>query len=297
MTTKNQGSSVRKRSSFELARWYCILAFVLAILSLVTANRNVAGAWEVTLGIRETTPILVALAILPFLLRFVVAGTRKGKLGVPGLFETSWDNSEINKEITNSQKKHEMAGEAVKDQTKSQRDIEEIRGDADIDLEKTVTPQELPFVQQVYLQKLNEMVKDFNRNRHNRPSGRSTPAEAEEIAYRMRSMAPLLFGQLDILTWLHIPNMGKQLAAIKYLDWAQDIEFAETLAERLQELENNRDTFQAYHVLLALYSMADQLSYNYKDKVKELLEAYKPSGTVDSSRANVKGRILGILRE
>jgi hypothetical protein len=162
-------------------------------------------------------------------------------------------------------------------------------------LEKTVALQELPFVQQVYLQRLNELVKGFNRNRHLRPSGRSTLAEAGEIAYRMRTMAPLLFGQLDIPVWLDSPNLGKQLAAIKYLDWAQDIEFAEALANRLQELEKNGDTFQAYHVLLALYSMANQLSYDYKNKVKGVLEKYTPSGTGDASRAYVKERILEIL--
>jgi hypothetical protein len=162
-------------------------------------------------------------------------------------------------------------------------------------LEKTMPLQELPFVRQIYLQKFYELVKDFNRNRHLRPSGRSTVAEADNIAYRMRTMAPLLFDQLDIPALLDSSNLGKRLAAIKYLDWAQDIEYAKTLANQLQDLEDAKDTFQTFHILLALSSMADQLSYDYRDEIKGILEEYTPKGAGDSSRAHVRDRILKIL--
>jgi hypothetical protein len=139
-------------------------------------------------------------------------------------------------------------------------------------------------------------VQDFNKDRHNRKKGLSSVGSATPIIYEMRAMAPLLYGQLDIASWLNSPNLGKQLAAIKYLDWAKDIEFAEALASRLEILEKSGDTFQAYHVLLALHSMADQLSYNYKDKVMVLLDNYKPEGRDLSSRLMEKERILKILQ-
>jgi hypothetical protein len=296
MAAENQESPIQEKPSFELTRWYYILVSVLIILSLIRVSSSGAGGWEIALGIHEMTPLLVALAVLPPLLRFLVGGIRKGTAKGPAGLEFSWDNTrEIDKEITDKQRKQENIGEAAKDRGKSQDEIEEIRRGADIDLEKTVAPQDLPFVRQVYLQRLHELVKRFNRNRHLRPSGGSTVAEADEIAYRMRSMAPLLFGQLDIPTWLSRPNLGKQLAAVKYLDWAQDIEFAEALATRLTDLEERGDTFQAYHVLLALYSMAGLLSYDYKAKVRGLIENYTPEGGGDSERAYVKGRILDIL--
>ncbi|MDH3380208.1 MAG: hypothetical protein OER87_17725 [Gammaproteobacteria bacterium] len=293
----NQNQEIpEKNSSPEPPKWYYLLVLVLVILSLVTVNRDQAGAWEITLGIRETTPILIALALLPFLLRFLVGKTKRGVAEIPGVGKFSWENiSEIDKDIADKQKKHAVAGEAAKIPTKNGGGPEKIDQVEDIDLEKAVTPQELPLVKQVYLQKFNGLVKDFNRNRHLRSSGKSTIAEADDIAYKMRSMAPLLFDQFDISAWLESPSLGKQLAAVKYLDWVQDIEFAETLAIRLLELERKGDTFQSYHVLLALNSMANQLSFDYKDKIKKLLEQYIPSGAGDSSRAYLKDNILKIL--
>ena len=299
MPAEKQESPVKNKSSFELTRWYYVLVFVLAIFSFITLSRNFEGEWEVTLGIGTMTAILVALAILPSLLSFLVRETPRGtKLTakIPNIFDISVERvHEIEEKIAENQKKHEKAGEAAKDQTMSQSDIENIMRNADADLEKTVAPQELPFVQQTYLQKLNELVKSFNRNRHLRISGKSSVAEADQIVYKMRAMAPLLFGQLDISAWLDNPNMGKCLAAIKYLDWVQDIEYAAALADKLQELEDKGDTFQAYHVLLALKSMANQLAYDYRDEIKKLIEEYVPSGTGHSSRAYLKNRILEIL--
>ena len=296
MPVKDQESSIKEEPSFELARWYYVLIFVLTVLSLVTLNRNEAGAWEITVGIRETTPILVALFILPFILKLLIGSTKKGALEVSGLGKISWENIlEIDSELAEKKSKLKAAGEAAKEQKNSSDDFEQIRVAADIDLERTVDLQELPLIQHIYLQRLDELVKSFNRNRHLRSSNRSTFAEADDIAYKMRAIAPLLFNQLDISGWLNSPSLGKQLAAIKYLDWNQDIEFAEDLASRLQVLETNGDTFQAYHILLALLSMANQLSYDYKNRIKELLKQYKPQSSGDSSREYIKERILKIL--
>jgi len=95
--------------------------------------------------------------------------------------------------------------------------------------------------------------------------------------------------------WSDGPNLGKQFAAIKCLDWSQEIEFAEALASRLPVLEKVGDTFQAYHTLLALHSMANQLAYDYKEKIVGLLKAYTPGNKGDTSREYVKTRILEIL--
>ena len=269
MGTQDQESSAQGKLPFQLNNWYYLLVSILILLSLVTLDRNAAGEWEITLGIRETTPILVALAILPALLRFLVKETPERTeltAAIPNVL--SFTIKKVQEVVDENQKVHRDAGEAAKDRTKKPGDVQEIQRAADADLENTVTPQDLPFVQRTYLQKLDELVKEFNRNRHDRASGKSTVAQADNIAYRMRSMAPLLFDQLSISTWLESPNPGKRLAAIKYLDWAQDIEYAGKLAARLQEVEHTGDTFQAYHILLALYSMADQLAYDYRDEVE-----------------------------
>ena len=55
------------------------------------------------------------------------------------------------------------------------------------------------------------------------------------------------------------------------------------------------DTFQAFHILLALHSMANQLAYDFQDKIKRQFEEYTPSGSVYSPRAYVKKRTLEIL--
>ena len=285
-----------KQPSFEVSNLYYVLVFLLVVISLVTINRNDTGIWLVSVGIRDTTTILVALAILPPLIRFLVRGTRKGEAELSGVGKISWENvTEIDNEIFEKQKIQEKAGEAAKDGTKSIEELEAMLQNADIDLRKTVTLQDMPFVQQLYLQKLNEAVKDFNRNRQKRPSGRSTVAQADAIAYRMRSMAPLLDGKIGIAKWLDSANSGKRLAAIKYLDWSQDIEFAQVLANQLQVLEDTGDTFQAFHILLALSSMADQLSYDYRDSIRRIIEKYTPNGNGASSRQSVKNRILKVL--
>ena len=295
MGKENRKKPSQDRRPLEIPTWYFGLVFFLAFLSLVTLSQNAIGEWQVALGIHQATPLLIVLAILPPILKFFVRETKKGSAGIPGLFSLTWDNvSEIDEELAENKTKFERAGEAAKIKDTNQDDIQELQKEADLDLEERVALQDLPFVQQIYLQKLNELVKEFNRNRHWRKSGKSTVAEADEIAYKMRSMAPLLFGQLDLPHWLDSPNLGKRLAAIKYLDWAQDIEFAEDLASRLQELENDGDTFQTFHILLALMSMADQMAFDYKDKVAAILAQYTPKDT-PSSRTVVRDRILEIL--
>lgn len=296
MTIENQKVPAQKTSSFEISNWYYIFVLVFSFISLVTLSRNTGGVWEIKLGIDETTPFLIALAILPSLLRLFVGGTNKGTAELLGIGKLSWENiPEIDEELDEKQEKHKRAGDAVKDDKKNLQDIEEIRRDADLDLETKIPLQELPYVQQIYLQKFNELVKEFNRNRHLRSTGRKSVDETDNIAYRMRSIAPLLFGQFDVATWLQSQNMGKQLAAVKYLDWAQDIEYAEILANRLQKLDEVGDTFQSFHILLTLLSMSDQLAYDYREKIIRILEKYTPKGNIDSSRASVKNRILEIL--
>lgn len=95
--------------------------------------------------------------------------------------------------------------------------------------------------------------------------------------------------------WLDSPNGGKRLAAVKYLDWAQDIEFADTLVARLHALEEAGDSFKAFHVLLALWSMADQLAYDHKDRAAAALQTYTPRGSGGSSRERVRGLGLAAL--
>ena len=154
---------------------------------------------------------------------------------------------------------------------------------------------EPPIGDLIYLLELHELIKNFNRNRHYTELGQGSFIEGDDIAVKMLRLAPKLFGELNVSNWLNSKNPGKQLAAIKYLVWLKDIEYAESLATRLQQIEDSGDTFQTFHILNALYAMADQLAYDYKEKIKISIENYTPKGGETSSRAYVKRRILEIL--
>ena len=297
MGKENQEQSNHNKQLSKVPEWYYMAIFALVILSLITIKRDVtAGKWEIAVGIREITSVLVGLALLPVLLGFIFRHVDKGNLKMPGGPELSWDNRkrEIDQEIAEKQKRHERAGEAARKPTMELGDIGEIR-DADTELRDAIPAQELPIAQQTYLRELDKLIKDFNRNRHLRPSWESTAQEGDKIAYKMRAMAPLLSGQLDIPGWLASNNLGKHLAAIKYLDWAQDIEFADVLSSQLAELESKGDIFQPFHILLALLSMADQLAYDLKDTVKKALEDYIPKRGAASAREHLRDQILRIL--
>ncbi len=211
-------------------------------------------------------------------------------------------DDKVAQKIAENQPIYQKAGQAAKDETKSQSDLEKIQRKADAELEREITPQERPFIRDIYLQKLTDLVKEFNRNRHSQTTETNSVRkgelvrEGDKIAYKFRAMAPLLFNQLDISAWLASPNLGKRLAAIKYLDWAQDIEYAKALVELLLKLEEKRDTSQAYHILLALNSMADQLAFDYQDEIQMLIKPYTPSGAGASHRESLKNRIVEIIR-
>lgn len=132
---------------------------------------------------------------------------------------------------------------------------------------------------------LYQLVKAYNRNRQLTPSPERTFA-GDDIAYTMRELAPQVFGQLPIDLWLNSTNAGKRLAAIKYLNWLQDTEFTATLLERLA----SESPFLQFHIMLTLYSMADQFDTYQQDIVRNWLETYTPPD--GSSRQYWKEKLL-----
>lgn len=295
----NTQSEAKKNSNQSLRRgmaWYYAGVAFLIVASFLRVSKTVEGPWTIDFGVGPATSILVALAILPSVLKFLVSHTKAGKMEVPGVVGVSWVvKEEIDRQLDKKQAQQQLVAEAAKDSARSDGDVMEARGDAEVSVENTVEPQDLSVVHTVYFQELIELIKAFNRNRHLRQAGTSTVAEADRIVYRMRSMAPLVLGQIDIAAWLNTPNLGKQIAAIKYLDWVQDIDFAQDLAFRVNDAEKRRDTFQAFHILLALLSMADQLAYESRKTVRESLSQYQPSGSDSSARQQIRDRIRGIL--
>ncbi|MCL5995708.1 MAG: hypothetical protein M1546_06590 [Chloroflexi bacterium] len=119
------------------------------------------------------------------------------------------------------------------------------------------------------LQQLYRLVKAFNRNR-NQPFSAERTRLGDDIAYQMREAAPFLFGQFDLAHWLNSSNAGKRLAAIKYLDWLQDIEFLDNLLGKL----TTESPFIQLHALMAIHSMLDQLNRKYRTLVRARLTAY-----------------------
>lgn len=104
------------------------------------------------------------------------------------------------------------------------------------------------------LQRLYRLVKEFNRNRR-LPFSDERTRQGDEIAFSMREAAPFLFGQFDVEQWLKSESAGKRLAAIKYLDWLQDVDFVGRLLGMLVK----EKPFIQLHILLAIDGMLDQL--------------------------------------
>lgn len=132
---------------------------------------------------------------------------------------------------------------------------------------------------------LYKLVKAYNHNRQLSPSAERTFA-GDDIAYTMREIAPRVFGQLPIDLWLNSTNAGKRLAAVKYLGWLQDTEFTSVVLERLA----SESPFLQFHIMLTLYSMADQFDTYQQDIVRNWLETYTPPD--GSSRQYWKEKLL-----
>lgn len=121
------------------------------------------------------------------------------------------------------------------------------------------------------LRRLIELVKTYNRNRHQSYSEARTE-EGDAIASDMREMAPSLYGRLDPGQWLNSRDPGKRIAAVKYIDWSQDIAYLEQL---LDMLEKERGITQ-FHILLTFDRLLDQFDYYDQKLLIERLELYKP---------------------
>ncbi len=140
------------------------------------------------------------------------------------------------------------------------------------------------------LQRLHRLVKEFNRNRQ-QPFSDARTQQGDEIAFTMREAAPFLFNQFDVESWLNSRNVGKRLAAVKYLDWLQDIDF---LGNLLGKLATERP-FMQLHVLVTIDSLLDQLDDRQQATVRVALGAYRIISR-DTSRAFWRDRILSRLR-
>lgn len=140
------------------------------------------------------------------------------------------------------------------------------------------------------LQRLFRIVREFNRNRH-RPFSDDRTSQGDEIAFTMREAAPFLFDQFDVEGWLNSSNPGKRLAAIKYLDWLQDIEFLNNLLGKLI----TEKPFMQLHILVAIDSMLDQLNQQRQVMVHTALIAYKLVAR-DPSLEFWRNRILSRLK-
>ena len=141
------------------------------------------------------------------------------------------------------------------------------------------------------LQRLYRLVKEFNRNRQ-LPFTDERTRQGDEIAFKMREAAPFLFNRFDIGQWIDSSNIGKRLAAIKYLDWLQDIEFLENL---LGKLVTERP-FMQLHTLVTIYSMLDQLGDKYQKIVQLGMTAYQIRTRGDQSLEYWRERIIARLR-
>jgi hypothetical protein len=140
------------------------------------------------------------------------------------------------------------------------------------------------------LQRFYRLVRAFNRNRH-LPFSDERTRQGDEIAFAMREAAPFLFDQFDVKAWLASSSMGKRLGAIKYLDWLQDIEYLNDLLGKLA----TEKPFVRFHVLMAIDSMADQLSGTHRKAVKVALAAASSVIQRDSESEYWRKRILSRL--
>lgn len=140
------------------------------------------------------------------------------------------------------------------------------------------------------LQRLYRLVKAFNRNRQ-QPFSDERTRQGDEIAFTMREAAPFVFNQFDVKTWLNSDSVGKRLAAVKFLDWQQDIEF---LGNLLGKLVTERP-FMQLHVLVTIDSLLDQLDDGQQATVRIALQAYRIVRR-DPSLEFWRDRILSRLR-
>lgn len=140
------------------------------------------------------------------------------------------------------------------------------------------------------LQRLYRLVKAFNRNRQ-QPFSDERTRQGDEIAFTMREAAPFVFNQFDVKTWLNSDSVGKRLAAVKFLDWQQDIEF---LGNLLGKLVTERP-FMQLHVLVTIDSLLDQLDDGQQATVRIALNAYRIVRR-DPSLEFWRDRILSRLR-
>lgn len=139
------------------------------------------------------------------------------------------------------------------------------------------------------LQRYYRLAKAFNRNR-SQPFSDVRTRQGDEIAFAMREAAPFLFDQFDVGQWLRSESSGKRLAAVKYLDWLQDIDFL----SRLLGMLVTEKPFIQFHVLLTLDSMLDQLDSKHRGVVTAALSAYKVASR-DPEREYWRRRILSKL--
>jgi hypothetical protein len=139
------------------------------------------------------------------------------------------------------------------------------------------------------LQSFYRLVKAFNRNR-GRPFSDQRTLEGDNIAFAMREAAPFLFDRFDVANWLDSGSAGKRLAAIKYLDWLEDIDFMDNLMAKLA----TERPFMQLHALIALDSMVDQLDEGRRKKLRLALNAYRIE-RLDSDRDFWRRRILARL--
>lgn len=141
------------------------------------------------------------------------------------------------------------------------------------------------------LQRLHRLVNDFNRNR-SLPFSDQRTHDGDEIAFSMRELAPFLFNQFDVARWLDSRSSGKRLAAIKYLDWLQDIEFLDTLLPKLA----TESPFMQLHILLTIDTLVDQMDNKHQNAVQAALTVYRVVAANDPSREYWRQRILARLK-
>lgn len=141
------------------------------------------------------------------------------------------------------------------------------------------------------LQRLYRLVKEFNRNRH-QPFSDERTQQGDEIAFTMREAAPFLFNQFKVEEWLNSSNIGKRLAAIKYLSWLQDIEFLDNLLGKLI----SEKPFVQLHLLVTIDSMLDQLGWQQQQIVQAALTTYQEVSARDLSLEYWRKRILARLQ-
>ena len=278
--TENNGKHQKMGEIFrELPIWYYVFVLFMIILSLATLTRYTNGQWELLVGVREATFLILVLAFLPILLAFF-KGYEEGEAKFGSFLSFYFRNKRkeiIDKQADKAEEQLYKSGRIAKD---PQMAIE-----ADKEFEKAIQLNEILIFRDAYLREFHELVKAFNENRH-LPFTNERTYQGDRIAFRMRTLAPLVFGQFDVAQWLNSANPGKRLAAIKYLDWAKDIEFFQDLVKTIL----SEKPFIQFHIGLAIYSMTSQLTSEQRKILKIKFEEYNPSK--NGSRDIWKERIL-----